>query len=713
MGSFIFHSTHQALKYLRKMIESKVTLDGEENIDLQSPMLFCANHFTRFETFIMPSVFYQKLDMEVRSLADRSLFFGKLGDFLSEMGTISTKDPKRNEIVIRDLMTAKHNWIIYPEGSMMKNKKVTKGDGEFILHGKDGEHPVRTGAAVLALKSELEKLRFSQAQHQGDVNTIKAIRDEYNLHNQDALAYRSTKIIPVTITYGPIRTGSNALMKIADTFVSSSSDMAKEELEIEGNILLKAHIHINLGEPIDVGQYVQMAKKELALQDEGFSVDDEDKIIEFCRHNLTTTMMDRIYSNVKINFEHLFSLVLAYWEEGCSLDINEFKTRLYIIAKTLRDRKIIKADKELGGEFYKILIDEKYKPFHKALKLACEQGVVTRIDDKHIMINKEVFFNEHTFLDIRIKNTFLVIYHEVAILDELIESVKEILIKPRFKLQKEASKHIYHYDEKTFDHDYKKFYSVFYSKPKEIGKPCFLYNPDYSTRLVLSHGYKSAPKEVEALAHFIHSLKINVYSVRLSGHGTMPEDLRDRTWEDWYDSYNKGFASIAQVSKRIYLAGFSTGGLLALLAASRKENKVDGIICINTALRISDMQFNYVLPTVNVLNNILSLFNADIEYVEGEPENPEINYSKHYLTSVGELKKVIEKTDEILEEIEAPILIIQGDKDPVVDPESAEIIYKRVKSRDRKLVYVKSDVHVMITRPEKEEVFEAVKDFLT
>ena len=124
MGGFIFHSTHQILKYLHKMIDAQVTIEGEENIDFHSPLLFCANHFTRLETFIMPNVFYQKLDMEVRSLADRSLFTGALGDFLSEMGTVSTNDPYRNEIVVRDLMTAKHNWIIYPEGSMIKNKKL-------------------------------------------------------------------------------------------------------------------------------------------------------------------------------------------------------------------------------------------------------------------------------------------------------------------------------------------------------------------------------------------------------------------------------------------------------------------------------------------------------------------------------------------------------------------------------------------------------------
>lgn len=709
MGGLIFHSTHQVLKYLRKMIETQVTLEGEENIDPLSPLLFCANHFTRFETFIMPSVFYQKLDMEVRSLADRSLFFGTLGEFLSEMGTISTKDPNRNKIIIRDLMTAKHNWIIYPEGSMIKNKKVSKGEGQFILDDKDGAHPVRTGAAVLALKSELEKRRFSEAQNQGDVVCVEDVRQEYHLHNQDALAYRSTKIIPITITYSPMRPGQNAFMQIADTFMKDSSEILKEELEIEGNILLNGHMHIHLGEPIDVGQYTQMARKELLL--EGKSISDEN-IIDHCRHDLTTVMMDRIYSNVKINFEHLFALVLAFWEAECSLDINEFKTRLFMIANTLRELKTIKANKELGGDFYHILTGEKYKPFDTAFEIALEQGVISQIDEKHILINREAFFNEHTFYDIRIKNTFLVIYHEVAILDELVECVKSILEKPRFELQKDACMHIYDYDVKTFNHDYKKFYSVFYSKPKEVGKPLLLYNPDYSSGLVLSHGYKSAPKEVEALANYIHSLKINVYAVRLSGHGTMPEDLRDRRWESWYDAYNKGFAALNQVSKKIYLAGFSTGGLLALLAASRKQSKVDGIICISTALRLNDIQFNYLLPTVNVLNNFLALFNADIDYVEGEPENPAINYSKHYLSSVGELKKLIEKTDKILDKIEAPILIIQGDKDPVVDPKSADIIYKRVKSSQRKLVTIESTFHVIITRPEKEKVFKAVKAFL-
>jgi esterase/lipase/1-acyl-sn-glycerol-3-phosphate acyltransferase len=709
MGGLVFHSTHQIVKYLNRMIDTKVTVEGEEHLDLQSPMLFCANHFTRSETFLMPNILYQKLDMEARSLADRSLFFGALGEFLSEMGTVSTKDPHRDEIIIRDLMTAKHNWIIYPEGSMIKNKKVTKGEGRFMLHDSDGEHPVRTGAAVLALKGELEKRRFSEAQNRCDVETVAEIRSKYNLHNQDALAYRSTKIIPVTITYAPIRPGPNGLMLVAKSFLSETSDILNEELEIEGNLLLKGKMHVHFGEAIDVSHYTQMARKEFELKGEEPS---DEKVIECCRHQLTTDMMDRIYSNIKINFEHLFALVLALWDGEESLDINEFKTRLYIIAKTLRRYKTIKADKDLGGDFYHILVDEVYEPFDTALTIARDQGVIDQIDDKHIYVNKEAFFNEHTFLDIRIKNTFLVIYHEVAILDQLIECVKEVLIKPRFELQKDACSYVYSYDEKTFSHDYQQFYSVFYSKPKEVGKPFLLYNPDYSSGMVLSHGYKSAPKEVEELAHFIHSLKINVYAVRLSGHGTMPEDLKDRSWQDWYDSYNRGFAALSQVSKKIYLAGFSTGGLLTLLAASNKINKVDGLICINTALRLNDIQFNYVLPTVNVLNNVLSLFNAGIEYVEGEPENPDINYSKHYLTSVGELKKLIEQTDKILDKIVAPILIIQGDHDPVVNPQSSQMIYDKVKSKHKELVFVKSKHHVMITRPEKDKVFEAIQNFL-
>jgi esterase/lipase len=228
----------------------------------------------------------------------------------------------------------------------------------------------------------------------------------------------------------------------------------------------------------------------------------------------------------------------------------------------------------------------------------------------------------------------------------------------------------------------------------------------------LSHGYKSSPSEIKELAYYLYEKGINVYGVRLQGHGTVSEDLRDSTWEEWYDSFNRGFAAMRQVSKKLFAAGFSTGGLLAILATARKLNKIDGLIVINAALELQDIRVNYVVPTLNRLNDFLSVFHADLEYVEDEHEFPAFNYKRNYLKSLGQLGLLMHECTQVLPLVTTPTLIIQGDKDPVVKPQSAAKIYDLISSKDKKLEYLDFSDHVIVLSKGKEKVFESVFLFM-
>ena len=262
-------------------------------------------------------------------------------------------------------------------------------------------------------------------------------------------------------------------------------------------------------------------------------------------------------------------------------------------------------------------------------------------------------------------------------------------------------------------YDYNKYYSVFDSKSKEIGRPFILYDENNTVGCVISHGYKSAPMEIEPLAQYLFENGINVYGIRLKGHGTMPEDLRDATHQDWYDSFDIGYAALSGVSEKLYLCGFSTGGLLALLKASNVKNKVDGVICINSAISLQDIRVKYIVPTINILNNFLSLFNADIDTYESESEHPETNYKVHYLKSIGELKSLIDLVNERLAYITEPTLIIQADKDPIVNPESADIIYDTIASAQKEKYMVHSDKHIITLQTSVNQgIFKKILEFI-
>ena len=166
------------------------------------------------------------------------------------------------------------------------------------------------------------------------------------------------------------------------------------------------------------------------------------------------------------------------------------------------------------------------------------------------------------------------------------------------------------------------------------------------------------------------------------------------------------------MSEKLFLCGFSTGGLLSLLKASNCRD-IDGLICINAALSLQDIRVRYVVPTINVLNNFLSLFHADMSSYESQPEHPEINYAKHYLTSIEELKKLIDITKERLLHVTTPALIIQADSDPIVNPKSAQMILDAVNSEHKTLFMVESDKPVVVLQEGiKEKIADKIVQFI-
>lgn len=709
MQDRLYDASHFVFSLIEKLMANSITFSGEESLDNNFPNLFVANHFTRIETFLIPYVLYKKLGFKARSLADHSIFQGVLGEYMSAVGTISTKDPQRNEKILGDLLTGRIDWIIYPEGSMIKGKKVLLSEETFLVEDSTGIHDIFTGSAVLALKSEIEKTKFIESQNNCDIETIRELKEKYLFKEDDEISYHNTHIIPVNISYSPIRRGESTLADLAHKYIDIEADFLNEEIEIESNLLLNSQLHIHFSAPIDVKNFLLKTKRELQQQNIYF---DNSTVIEKARVPLTNLMMNEVYKNTFISFDHVFALCLEYLDDKI-FTLDELKTRLYLVSRELHTLDTYHLDTLLDANLYKLLNDEDHPIFNDIFTLSIEQNILEFVKDSSYKVNVENFKNEHTFHTIRLKNTLRVLINETAILHELHSTVKYNVQKDTKTVNREVFYIIFNRDTKNFKDDYNKFYSVFDSKPKEIGKPFVLYDEANTTGCIISHGYRSAPREIEPLAKYLFENGINVYAPRLKGHGTMPEDLRDTKYEDWYDSFDVAYAALSGVSKKLYLCGFSTGGLLALLKASNTKNKVDGVICINSAISLQDIRVKYLVPTMNMLNNFLSIFNADMDAYESEPEHPEINYKMDYISSIGELKDLIDLTNERLEYITEPTLIIQADEDPVVNPEGVDIIYDNIASGKKEKYIVHSDKHVITLQDSvNKEMFKKITKFI-
>jgi len=710
--------TSFALNILTKALGSNFKISGLEKLP-NKPVLFVANHFTRSETFFLPYLIYKNTGRQIRCLADSSLFKGFLGNFLSSVGAVSTSDKNRDKIILNDLVNANYDWMIYPEGSMIKNKKIDNNKG-YTNYTPQRIGDVRTGSAVLGLKSEIYRDYLVKAYENNDEAILANFEKNFNFGYNKKLADLSTYIVPVSITYYPLRPGENKIKNLLTRFLKDIPKQILEEFEIEGNFLLGAEINVRFNDPISLKDYIKNVKypiDRLPIIGHEFK---SNLIIKYFKNKLTYQFMKAIYHNIKINFDHLFAATLFYLKDR-KVTILQLKQIIYLAAITI--------DK-LGGSrlndsvrrdnIIKIFSDEKCKIFDDVFALAKVQKIIEVDQNNMILVRKDAFVDDESFHRIRLENSLKVVLNEVLLLKKPNFVIKHIIKTKISDLGHMVFSDIFARDLENYETDYQSFFDKEMSKNKEIGRP-FTLNCQKDNKVkigfLIIHGYKSAPKEVEDLAYFLEDLNFKIYAVRLKGHGTSPVNLKCVKWQDWYDSVDDGYCALRNIVDKIIVIGFSTGGLLSLMLAANKNiknSKISNIISINSALRLRDIR-SHLVPGINLWNDVLDRFRINrgrFDYIDNDPENPHINYSRNYLSGVEELGKLMSKVEAGLHKIRAETLIIQGDKDPVVNPKSADIIYKKIKNAKKEMFAIDSNRHVIVTGEVKSKTFSIIKNYL-
>lgn len=96
--------------------------------------------------------------------------------------------------------------------------------------------------------------------------------------------------------------------------------------------------------------------------------------------------------------------------------------------------------------------------------------------------------------------------------------------------------------------------------------PLFLKGGDKA--VIIFHGYIGSPDDVAPLAKELNNRGFTVYVPRLPGHGTSGDDFLTVDGKDWLRKAFDTYAEFNGKYKKIVIAGFSLGGLLAIITAS-------------------------------------------------------------------------------------------------------------------------------------------------
>ena len=500
LNRFAYRTTGLAIKTITNLSKAEISYHGQNNIPSGSN-IFVINHFTRLETFLMPYVIFRLTKIPVWSLASFELFKGAFGAYLEKVGAVSTKNPDRDRLIVKTLLTGEANWIIFPEGRMVKNKKIIE-KGRFMISAAGGKHPPHTGAATLALRTEFYRQRIRRLTAETS-DEAKHLAELFQIKDIEPVINGQTHIVPVNLTYYPIRVRENILSNLAVRLVEDLPERFIEELMTEGSMLLSGvDIDIRFGKPMQVFECLQCSPIELDISDKR-RIHFDDPIpsrpqLRMEALRLMERYMAAIYSLTTVNHDHLFASMLRAMRTK-KIDESDLRRRVFLAATHIPQKTEICLHRSLQEDQVHLLTDDRYHKFKDFMAVALDKGIITA--EGHTLVKDPTKFSSpYDFHRTRIDNPIEVMANAVEPLSDLQQTINRLSVQPGFWIKRKVANYLQEQAVAEFKKDYQKFKVAGESKPLSVGMPFLLKGRSRHMGIVLSHGYMAAPLEVRQLA---------------------------------------------------------------------------------------------------------------------------------------------------------------------------------------------------------------------
>lgn len=226
--------------------------------------------------------------------------------------------------------------------------------------------------------------------------------------------------------------------------------------------------------------------------------------------------------------------------------------------------------------------------------------------------------------------------------------------------------------------------------------------------ILLIHGFTGTPAEMVLLGEFLQSRGYSVLGVRLSGHGTTPEDMARTNWQNWYDSACDGYDLLRGFCKKIAVIGLSMGALLSMKLSI--DCAVEKVISLSAPIFISLEKNLHLLPPLESSRGRYMAKRR--KKIEGLPERCNVFYHRMPLICVHELLDCIRSVKELLPAVTAPLLVVQSSNDHTVQEGSGEYIYTHAGAAEKEYMHLTQSGHLVTLDVEKEKVFQKIAEFL-
>lgn len=230
--------------------------------------------------------------------------------------------------------------------------------------------------------------------------------------------------------------------------------------------------------------------------------------------------------------------------------------------------------------------------------------------------------------------------------------------------------------------------------------------------MLILHGFTGSPASVLPWARGIHEAGFTVSVPRIQGHGTRWQDLNESLWQDWYESVETAFQTLKENCERVFVAGFSVGGALALKFAEQRGSEIEGLLLLNPSI-FDERKFFKTLPLLKYIVPSVRGGASDV----AKPDAPVHGYDRIPLKALDSVRKLWKEVEIDLYLVQVPLLIGYSVNDHVVNPSCSHTIIDNVSSPSIREIIFEQSFHNVALDYELEDLIaesiEYLKDVLS
>jgi alpha-beta hydrolase superfamily lysophospholipase len=243
--------------------------------------------------------------------------------------------------------------------------------------------------------------------------------------------------------------------------------------------------------------------------------------------------------------------------------------------------------------------------------------------------------------------------------------------------------------------------------------------------LVLMHGYGEHCRRYDELASYLVGRGVVVVRMDARGHGRSPGQRGYvRRYADYVDDFVALVASAAarQPALPLFVLGHSNGGLTAVRALQRGLGGVRGMVLTSPLLGLRARHrpvpdavaraLSLALPRLPLPSGLdAAELTHDLALREAHARDPFIHRRatpRWYWAATLEGRAALAEASRL----DVPLLVVQGQNDPIVEPTLAEQLCERASSADKRCLIRPGELHEVLNEVGRQQLFASIADWL-